>query len=1243
MIRTRTYRILKPLIYVAFLIAVVLYFSACSTDKVNEPVEKLWHGQSREMRYQPDGNGFVITNGTLRFNRALYGSHSAFRVETGDLPEFALYMPRIGGTLRLGLIQADSSRWLIDAEKITARYEAGTMTYQIKDPLLNKGEISLQLLALPDADGMILKINSQNIPENVELFWAFGGASDKRLSRDGDLGADPESSFYLKAENCTDNEYFIDNNSFRLYYGSGRSLSDNEVYENNYTPSKEEIESTRLTTRKRIFGFFPAETQLKIVDASNQKSPLHFLESVKDSSPVLAARQKLHSSNENYILLINPDTKSNIEYDEIPELFKQADIARKELASRIKINTPDKYINAVGASLSTAADAVWDGQSFMHGAIAWRMPLNGWRGAYAADWLGWHDRAKTHFRGYFDAQYTEPASGPSVPDPKTNLARQKEEVGTALFTSGYISRNPGKINKPHHYDMNLVFIAQLLSHLNWTGDLAFLKESWPVLERHLAWEKRNFDANNDGLYDAYCCIWASDALQYSGGGVTHSSAYNYRANKMAAELATLIGKDPAPYMAEAEKIKAAVNQQLWLPEKGWFAEYKDLLGNQLVHPSAALWTVYHSIDEGLADPFQAYQTTQYVDHSIPKIPVEATGLASGKYYTLSTTNWMPYTWSINNVAFAEVLHTALAYWQSGRNDEAFKLTKSVFLDYMFMGSSPGNFGQLSYYDAFRDELYRDFSDPVGTASRAFVEGLFGVSPNLLNNNISVKPGWPSEWEFAQLETPDINFQFEQKGTIDRYLIETKFGKELTLKLALKAKSTKIKSVKINDKASEWTWNKNAIGTPGLQLISLPGTQFTVEIEWDENTLQPTQIQKFYALDETISIDFGKSEIIDVYDPQQVLGKAKQINNQINAILQGEVGWRTFFVQLKNEEAIWWQPFSFELRKPVCILASNNQPENELVFAIQNNSANDIKGKVKLGNYSQELTIPSKSTSKNITVVADNLVPGSNTIYISTPEKQFSEKLINWKVQTKAEDTFEEVDLSEQFNSSINRIFDNQYFSPRSPYPTLSIPTQGIGDWCSYREHEEIDDTGLRKTAAQNGQILAPQGIPLKIPANSETNIVFTSQWDNYPVKKVLPLVGKASHLYLLMAGSMHHMQINMTNGLVRVEYTDGSFDDLLLKSPDNWWPIEQDYYEDGFAFQLTAPQPPRLYLKTGEWHLDSYNVLAKNKTNKIEGGAATLLDLVLNPEKELKSLTLETYTNDVVIGLMAATLKREAN
>jgi len=188
------------------------------------------------------------------------------------------------------------------------------------------------------------------------------------------------------------------------------------------------------------------------------------------------------------------------------------------------------------------------------------MRLNGWRGPYVADVLGWHDRAQTHFKAYAASQLTEPASGKVIADTAFHLARSLEKLGTSVFSSGYISRNPNGDFRPHHYDMNLVYIDALFRHFNWTGDLAFAKQIWPVIVRHLAWEKRNFDPDDDGLYDAYAAIWASDALQYSGGAVTHSSAYNYLANKQAAALAKLIGEDGTNYQKEANKILSAINK-----------------------------------------------------------------------------------------------------------------------------------------------------------------------------------------------------------------------------------------------------------------------------------------------------------------------------------------------------------------------------------------------------------------------------------------------------------------------------------------------------------------------------------------------------------------------------------------------------------------------------------------------------------------------------------------------------------
>ena len=62
-------------------------------------------------------------------------------------------------------------------------------------------------------------------------------------------------------------------------------------------------------------------------------------------------------------------------------------------------------------------------------------------------------------------------------------------------------------------------------------------------------------------------------------------------------------------------------------------------------------------------------------------------------------------------------------------------------------------------------------------------------------------------------------------------------------------------------------------------------------------------------------------------------------------------------------------------------------------------------------------------------------------------------------------------------------------------------------------------------------------------------------------------------------------------------------------------------------------------LKTGKVRLlDLANF--KGKGGKVAGGAATVLDLPLNANKELESLTVRTLANEVVIGLMSATLIR---
>ncbi len=78
---------------------------------------------------------------------------------------------------------------------------------------------------------------------------------------------------------------------------------------------------------------------------------------------------------------------------------------------------------------------------------------------------------------------------------------------------------------------------------------------------------------------------------------------------------------------------------------------------------------------------------------------------------------------------------------------------------------------------------------------------------------------------------------------------------------------------------------------------------------------------------------------------------------------------------------------------------------------------------------------------------------------------------------------------------------------------------------------------------------------------------------------------------------------------------------------------------DDYASRRNEPIPPRVDLRTGKIRILDVETF-KGKGGKISGGAATVLDLPLNPQKELKSLTVRALANEVVIGLMSVTLAR---
>jgi hypothetical protein len=1104
----------------------------------------------RPLRYTPVGGEFVIRNGKEFFNRPIYGVSSPtqsgdFRVDAGDLPEFSMYLPGHGGNLKLGIVGASGagSKWGADADEVVARYRPGRMIYEIRDALLGKGMLRTELLTTGEGAGFMVRVEGQDVPAGTRLAWAFAGVSGRKGQRNGDIGCErqPVSEFFqVRPEECDGNSY----TSTMVVDNAGGVVR----------PSRVLVSKTA-----NLLLTFPAGSQLGVKEFNAWSAPpdggdLQVGDAASIQRPVLTGSVEI-TSGPHFITIdrLSDETDAMMHSSGgDPKVKFDARSAQVEaIAQTLQIDTPDEYVNAAAGNFGIAAETIWDqkNECVLHGGVAWRTMLAGWRGPYSLDALGNHDRAVLEFRHWLKRQNTtpvttgDPAIGPW--DPNIHLAR-KEKM---LHSNGDLSNN--------HYDMNMVFIDVLLRHLMWTGDLDFAKEVWPALERHLAWEHRLFRrtyASATGkelpLYEAYAAIWASDNLQYNGGGAAHSSAYNVFAFRTAAKIAKAIGEDGSAYEAEAELIHQGMQELLWTKEQGAYGESKDLLGPQTVYTNPALWTVYHIIDSEVPTARQAWQMAAELLAVLKHVPVHGDGVPDGGWYMLSCSDWLPYMWSLNLLLLGENMHMALALWQTGMRDEAYRIFKGNLLDSMYMGLCPGDFHMTSTLDVHRQEAQRDFGDPLGISSRALVEGLFGVQPDLIAGAVRIRPGFPSDWDRASLKHKDFDFAWKREGMRETYEFTSRLAKTVPLALALPARTTTLPVITCNGTRVECAFDPAAVGTP-VVMVNMPAARANrISLEWHGRAPMTAPAIRSYRVGETLELP-AEIKLTQIDDPQGSLADGKLV-----------AGFHTVFANMRVGDCAWTMPISFD-------------------------------GKAATPAFTAVPHMPADS-------------PG------------------------------EQVDLSSLLKHNVAEIFTRVYAEPRSQYCSLAFPDNLLGGWANPDGRASIDDAGLR---AAGGLLKTAVGVDFATPGESAPNCVYLSYWKQDEHTAKVALSGRAHGIYLLMAGSTLPQCSRMQHGTVRVTYSDGGSAGLILRNPETWWPIEQDYLLDDYMFVNNTPLPPRVDLRTGQTRiLDAGSFHGNGRA--VPGGAATILHLPLSPAKDLALLQVEVELYGIVVGLLAATLAR---
>lgn len=202
--------------------------------------------------------------------------------------QLPLHLPQGAGTFRLGVVRGDESRWLDAAD---LRFDG--QVYVFRQVGQESGEIRLTCCRLTDTEGVIIEMEGRNLPDDLDVCWAFGGCHGDELI--------PEASVQpvILPAACHDNVFSVEGTAFTVYYGAVMRL-------------------------RVVQGIMPPGSEIRLSDAHQQDSPLRLFRSGKRTdAPVISALFHWGKAEKRYFCLYKQNAKADYNYFMLPDLFKK--------------------------------------------------------------------------------------------------------------------------------------------------------------------------------------------------------------------------------------------------------------------------------------------------------------------------------------------------------------------------------------------------------------------------------------------------------------------------------------------------------------------------------------------------------------------------------------------------------------------------------------------------------------------------------------------------------------------------------------------------------------------------------------------------------------------------------------------------------------------------------------------------------------------------------------------------------
>ncbi len=156
-------------------------------------------------------------------------------------------------------------------------------------------------------------------------------------------------------------------------------------------------------------------------------------------------------------------------------------------------------------------------------------------------------------------------------------------LGSYQYTSGFVQGVQSALNPlnttalagtvgPYSASYSIYFVLNMADYYLYTGDLAFVKQEWPIVQKELAWSAQQ--VNSQGLFVTNSGD-GNDWHYYDGslnGTVTEFNLLYYQSLIDGAALATAAGNSSqaTSYQQQAQALKTAINQNLFNSATGLY-------------------------------------------------------------------------------------------------------------------------------------------------------------------------------------------------------------------------------------------------------------------------------------------------------------------------------------------------------------------------------------------------------------------------------------------------------------------------------------------------------------------------------------------------------------------------------------------------------------------------------------------------------------------------------------------------